>query len=142
MLLVVSGSRSLANLGPAAGAALVEAAMKAAGVAPAAVDAVYVGDARGVDVFALAWARSHLLPVRVFPYLRFAGRAGGVLRNEQMLREAWAAAAVTGAGVRFVALWDGESPGTAHCARAAIRLGVVTRVFQVDPAARIMRRRL
>ena len=45
------------------------------------------GGSTGADRHAGDWADEHRLPYRRFPYLRQYGRAGGPLRNAQMLRE-------------------------------------------------------
>lgn len=46
---------------------------------------LYHGDARGVDKLCGVWGKGNGLEVRPFPYLHQYGRAGGVLRNQQML---------------------------------------------------------
>lgn len=45
------------------------------------------GDQRGADRIAQSWALTRHREQRPYPYLRQHGRAGGPLRNAQMLRE-------------------------------------------------------
>lgn len=55
---------------------------------PNDVDVVVHGDANGADTGADLWAKSHGILVRVFPPdWKRHGRAAGILRNAQMLRE-------------------------------------------------------
>lgn len=78
------------------------------------VTEVVHGGARGVDSLAGAVARSHGLPVRVFPAdWRADGRAAGPIRNRQM----------AGYADALVAVWDGASRGTANMVEEMRRLG-------------------
>ena len=67
---------------------------------------VVVGDARGVDAIAAAWARHHGIPVEVFyaDWDRF-GKSAGYRRNNEMV-----ASEIDGT----LAIWDGFSRGTRH----------------------------
>lgn len=66
----------------------------------------YHGAARGVDTCGEIWAKIKKLMIKPFPYLKEKGRAGGVLRNQQMLE------AVRGEFVVLAAFPLAESRGT------------------------------
>lgn len=71
------------------------------------------GGARGVDALAGTWASARGIPVVVYPADWSLGRGAGFIRNCRML----------GAADAVLALWDGESPGTAHALRIALVSG-------------------
>jgi len=98
MKVVIFGSRNIDRLEE------VEEAMEASGVLGRATEIVS-GCALGVDTLALAYAEKHNLPVKLFPARRWElGRQAGPRRNIEM-------AAYADFGV---AVWDGQSRGTAH----------------------------
>jgi hypothetical protein len=73
------------------------------------------GDARGADRFAGEWGRANGITVLVFPAeWERLGRAAGLIRNEQMLRE----------GKPDVVLAFPGGRGTAHMKRIAAAAGV------------------
>ena len=72
----------------------------------------------GVDALGERWAREHGVPVRVFPADNGRhGSAAESVRNCEVVAEADA----------LIAVWDGESPGTADMIRqaAAAKLEIV-----------------
>jgi hypothetical protein len=73
------------------------------------------GGAAGVDRHGELWARRHGYRVRVFPAdWKAHGKAAGPIRNRQMAEYA----------THLVAIWDGESRGTASMIREAHRRGL------------------
>lgn len=66
---------------------------------------VISGTARGADRMGEAWAQANGIDVERFPaQWDLYGRHAGIMRNQVMARKAEA----------LVAIWDGESRGTAH----------------------------
>jgi hypothetical protein len=64
---------------------------------------VVSGGALGVDSYAAAWARLHLVPCKVFrPDWPRYGRRAGALRNQQIVTYC----------DKLIAFWDGKSRGT------------------------------
>lgn len=106
MRVIVAGSRSIAD--PDA----VATAIERSGFQ---VTEVVCGEAQGVDTLGRAWAEVRGIPVTSFPAKWAAhGKAAGRSRNVKMAHYADA----------LVAVWDGESRGTAHmiaCMRALAR---------------------
>jgi hypothetical protein len=96
MKLVIFGSREITDMSH------LEAAIEAAGVLPQVTEIVS-GGARGVDTLAIAYAKAHGLPYKIFPadWQKYGYRAGP-LRNKQMANYA----------DYGVAIWDGQSRGT------------------------------
>lgn len=81
---------------------------------PWPISVVISGGAPGADLLGEAWAREAGLPLEVYPApWGKMGKAAGRWRNTQMLQVADA----------LVALWDGQSPGTAHMIRIATAAG-------------------
>lgn len=76
---------------------------------------VISGGAHGVDALGERWAKEHNIPCTVMKadWDRF-GKAAGMYRNELMADKA--------DGV--IAVWDGESPGTAHMIHTAESRGL------------------
>lgn len=60
------------------------------------------GGAKGVDSFAEAWAKLHLIPVKIFKPDWSAGKKAGALRNRQIVDYC----------DELIAFWDGQSKGT------------------------------
>ena len=108
MKLVIFGSRGIEDM------RAVEKAMEAWGMA-SQVTEIVSGGARGVDRLGERYARQHGIHCKVFPaqWDKYGKRAGPI-RNAEMAKYA----------DYGVAIWDGESRGTAHM----IRL-MVDRVF-------------
>ena len=101
MKLVIFGSRGIEDMWA------VEKAMEAWSMA-SQVTEIVSGGARGVDRLGERYARQRGIPCKVFPALwEKYGKSAGVIRNGKM-------AAYADYGV---AIWDGESRGTAHMVR-------------------------
>lgn len=86
---------------------------------------VIVGDAKGVDRLAFDWAMKNGFTVR----RHYADwdkhkKAAGPIRNREMIADAGPKAGV-------IALWDGESPGTADCIAQARKAGLKVKVVRV-----------
>ncbi len=82
------------------------------------------GGALGVDEEAAAcWRKRGFAPV-VLPFVRGVGRAGGPIRNRQLVQ----------ACDLVVAFWDGRSTGTLNCIQQARRFRVPVFVVSPPPA--------
>lgn len=119
MKCIIAGSRSIR------GGNYVDKAMR---LCPFTLDITEVlsGKAQGVDTLGERWAEKHGIPVKDFP----AGwrdadgvldRSAGHRRNEQMAVYAEA----------LVAVWDGQSPGTADMIRRARKHRLEIFIFRV-----------
>ena len=121
MKTIIAGSRSITSM------YVVNAAVAASGFT---VSEVVSGRARGVDILGEQWASAHGVPVKGFParWRRADGsvdRGAGSARNQQMADYADA----------LIAVWDGESRGTADMIRRATSRGLKVFVYeQRDPA--------
>ena len=105
MKVIVAGSRSVRDLAP------VEEAIQQSGFQ---ITELVSGGARGVDRLAEQWARGRGIPVRTFrPDWVRAGRGAGFASNREMADYADA----------LVAVWDGQSRGTAHMVEAMRKRG-------------------
>jgi len=120
MKVVIFGSRSVDRLEE------VEKAMEESGVS---ATEIVSGCATGVDTLALAYAEKHNLPVKLFParWEKFGDQACP-LRNIEM-------AAYADFGV---AVWDGQSPGTAHMIGLMEGRVFVWHVDDVDDAEKLV----
>lgn len=86
------------------------------------VDEVVSGTARGVDQQGEEWARERGITVMKFPAdWNKHGKAAGFMRNAEMAQYADA----------LVAIWDGESRGTAHMIKTMEALGKPVYVYKV-----------
>lgn len=95
---------------------------------PCAVAEVVSGGANGVDLLGEQWAESRGIPVKRFPAdWRKYGRRAGPLRNREMAEYVGPRESL------LVALWDGESRGTADMVKTAEAVGVTTFVQWVAP---------
>lgn len=84
---------------------------------------VVSGDCRGVDVCGAVWGNDRGLPVRKFPAdWKAYGFSAGPLRNRQMAEYADA----------LIAIWDGESRGTANMIKTARDHGLRVWVFNAQ----------
>lgn len=83
---------------------------------------IFHGDCTGADTLADQWARMAKVPVRKFPYPSNLGRAGGPVRNGQMLREA---------GPDAILVAFAGQAGTANCVKQAVALNML--VLRVEP---------
>ena len=90
------------------------------------VTEVVSGGADGVDHLGEVWAGTHEVPLRRFPAKWSEhGKKAGPMRNEEMARYADA----------LVAVWDGQSRGTADMIRRATSHGLKVHVDRI-PAPR------
>jgi hypothetical protein len=90
------------------------------------IDEIVTGGARGVDTIAHEYAKAHSVATRVFPadWERY-GKSAGVRRNIEMADYADA----------LIAVWDGESKGTAHMIRIAEERGLKVYIYRMERAA-------
>jgi hypothetical protein len=101
MKVIVAGGRDFTNY------ALVEEAIKISGFE---ISQIVSGKAKGVDTLGEVWALANNVPVEAFPAdWSQHGRAAGPIRNKQMAEYADA----------LIAIWDGESKGTANMIQQA-----------------------
>jgi hypothetical protein len=87
------------------------------------VQEIVSGTARGVDRFGEAWAYRNFMSVKQFPadWDKY-GKGAGFRRNAEMAEYADA----------LIAVWDGESRGTAHMIKTMEALGKPVYVHKVD----------
>lgn len=112
MKTIIAGSRTITDYRWVAGA------IADSGIV---VTEVVSGGCRGVDAFGERWARERGIAVRVFkPDWDRHGKAAGPIRNRQMID-------YVGPSGALVAVWDGQSRGTADVIRQAQAAGL--RVF-------------
>lgn len=110
MRTIIAGSRGITDY------RLVEVA---ANTCPWKITMVVSGTARGVDTLGERWALEHGLPVMRFPAdWSTYGRSAGLRRNVTMADYSDA----------LLALWDGESRGTAHMIECARERGLTIQV--------------
>ncbi len=84
---------------------------------------VVCGGARGADFLGLNHATHLGIPIKKFPAKwKEHGRSAGYLRNTEMAHYADA----------LLALWDGESKGTAHMIKTAKSQGLVVYVYLIN----------
>lgn len=84
------------------------------------VSEVVSGGARGVDAAGEVWAKGYRIPVRRFPAnWKTHGGAAGPIRNGEMAAYADA----------VIAIWDGQSRGTADMVRQAEQAGLKVYVW-------------
>jgi predicted Rossmann fold nucleotide-binding protein DprA/Smf involved in DNA uptake len=103
MKVIIAGSRSIVDY---------EIVRKAIEESKFNIDIVVSGCARGVDTFGEQWAIENNIKIEKHPadWNRYGKRAG-YLRNEEMAKVADA----------LIAVWDGESNGTAHMIKLALK---------------------
>lgn len=83
---------------------------------------VISGTARGADRLGERWALENNVPIRRFPAdWNKHGKKAGYLRNAEMLKHADA----------LIALWDGQSKGTAHMINIAREQGLTVFVQHI-----------
>lgn len=111
MKVAIVGSRSITDYD------LVELAVVRSGFL---ISSVISGGAKGVDSLARQYAWIHGLPFTEFPanWDKY-GKVAGRIRNSQMADVAQA----------IIAIWDGESRGTAHTLECAIQRKLPTYVY-------------
>lgn len=82
---------------------------------------IICGMAKGADLAGARYAKDRKFHIRYFPAeWDKHGKKAGILRNEEMAKNADA----------LVAFWDGESRGTANMIETAKRYGLQTRVIR------------
>lgn len=113
MKVIIAGSRSITDSDSVAIAVILSQ------FSP--ITEVVCGMADGVDLLGKRRAEEKGIPVAEFPAdWKRHGRRAGILRNQQMAEYADA----------LIAVWDGESRGTAHMIKAAQWEGLKVYVFQ------------
>lgn len=111
MKTIIAGSRSIAD------PETVAAAVEASGFE---IAEVVSGCCRGVDRLGERWARRHGIPIQRFPAdWQKHGKAAGPIRNRSMADYADA----------LIAIWDGESRGTANMIEEAEKRGLKVFVY-------------
>lgn len=115
MKVIIAGGRNFGS---------VELVSEAVALSGFAVTEVVSGGARGVDSAGEEWAAFAGIPVKRFPAdWGKHGRAAGPIRNGEMAAYADA----------LVAIWDGQSRGTADMIHAAKLKGLKVYVMRVEP---------
>lgn len=113
MRTIVAGSRTVTDYDLVA-STIVEATWP--------ITVIISGGARGVDELGEAYAYLHKIPLEVFnANWNKYGRAAGHMRNEEMAKNADA----------LIAIWDGESRGTANMIETAKKYKLNLYVRQV-----------
>jgi hypothetical protein len=106
MKVIIAGSRTISDINE------LYAAVREAGFE---ITEVVCGEARGVDLMGRWWASQKKIPVVSFPAeWNKDGRVAGYRRNQRMADYADA----------LIAVWDGESVGTAHMIGVAHAAGL------------------
>ena len=114
MRTIIAGSRSCTKYG------FVQEAMTQIDWTPTTI---LSGTARGADVLGEEWAIENGIPLERYPANWEAdGKMAGFIRNKDMAKNADA----------LVALWDGNSSGTAHMIELAYLNGLDVLVFLYD----------
>lgn len=116
MKVIIAGSRTIED------GSLIEQAVQGSGFA---ITEVVSGCAPGVDRLGARWARKNKVPVALFPAQWYKNgqydKRAGLERNIKMAEYADA----------LIAIWDGNSPGTAHMIGAAKKAKLKFHVFNV-----------
>lgn len=87
------------------------------------ITTVLCGEARGADTLGKCWAELAEIPVEsYYPDWTAEPKRGGIIRNEEMGRNASA----------LIALWSNGSKGTAHMISYAEKLGLKIVVLYID----------
>lgn len=117
MKVIVAGSRNITD------EYKVREALSHAGLSTQDVTEIVSGGARGVDKLGEDIANFHKIPVKKFPAdWETHGRSAGYIRNKEMAEYA----------DMLVAVWDGNSKGTAHMITAMTKLEKRVYVHRVD----------
>jgi hypothetical protein len=114
MRVIIAGSRGIDDI------RIIDRAVKRSGFSPTVVIS---GGANGVDKTGEMWASGHGIPVERFKadWNRWPVTAGFV-RNNKMAENAEA----------LVAVWDGNSRGTAHMIKVARERGLEVFTYSVE----------
>lgn len=113
MKVIIAGSREIVDY------KIVEKAIRDSGFK---ITTVICGMCRGPDLFGKAWAEKNGIPVDPHPYLGEFGRAGGPIRNQQMVDVADA----------LIAVRVPTSKGTNDCIKRAKKKGLPVYVVDVQ----------
>jgi YspA, cpYpsA-related SLOG family len=117
MKVIIAGSRSITDQ------RIVNDAISQALAAGMVISEVFSGGAKGVDLLGERWARQKKVPVRRFiPFWNLHGKSAGILRNIEMAKHADA----------LIAVWDGQSSGTGHMLKEAVRMGLLVHAFKLS----------
>ena len=107
MKVIITGSRGIKDISK------VEAAIKKSKFK---ITEVVSGTARGVDRLGERWALDNNILIKKFPAdWNKHGKSAGYIRNVEMAKYADA----------LIAIWDGESAGTAHMIKTATKQGLM-----------------
>jgi hypothetical protein len=111
---IIAGSRNITDY------SVLETAIAASSFT---ITEVISGGARGVDSLGEWFANKNNLPLTIMnaEWGKY-GKSAGIRRNEEMAE----------VGEALIALWDGESRGTAHMINCARRKGLEVFVWQVE----------
>jgi len=113
MKVIIAGGRDFTNYD------LVEKAISKSNFE---ITEVVSGCARGADTLGEAWALGNNVPVKGFPAnWNLHGRAAGPIRNKAMAEYADA----------LIAIWDGQSKGTANMITQAREFGLDVFIYLV-----------
>lgn len=93
---------------------------------PANATEIVSGGAVGIDTLAEIYAKQNGLPTKIFKpdYARYGKRAP-LVRNDE----------IVGYAQYVLAIWDGNSHGTAYTVATCIQKGVPVKVVSIDDAA-------
>jgi hypothetical protein len=111
MKVIIAGSRGFTNPN-----IVVAAVVKS----QFSITEVVSGGARGIDRFGEQYAKDNNIAVKRFLPDWSKGRGAGLARNVDMAKYADA----------LIAIWDGESRGTAHMIREAEKHGLKVYIFR------------
>lgn len=108
---IIAGSRTCTDY---------DVLLRAIAECPWEIGQVLSGCEGGVDQLGIRWARQHGIPVDRFPAdVERLGRRAGRIRNVEMAEGADA----------LLAIWDGESGGTADMIKKARKQGLKVHVY-------------
>lgn len=116
MKVIIAGSRNIS------GSMWVQRAVSKAANQGIVPTEVVSGGARGVDLLGEAWAERNGIPIKRFlADWEHEGKAAGPIRNVEMANYADA----------LVAIWDGQSRGTARMIKTARKMGLLVCIMHV-----------
>ncbi len=117
MKVIIAGSRTISDINE------LYAAVRESGFE---ITEVVCGEARGVDLMGRWWAAQKKIPIASFPAdWAKDSRLAGYRRNHRM----------AGYADALIAVWDGESVGTAHMIGVAFAAGLKIYVHRVGGIA-------
>lgn len=91
----------------------------------------YSGAASGADELGSWWAFLNGVETRLFHYRSDKGRAGGPIRNTEMIQAAINETEMASVPPCLVAFWDNESRGTADVIRKAEKADFWTHIVKI-----------